>query len=399
MLGLPPLDSFIQGEARCSAFRLRNHIKENQVRISGSHSEIINLLYDWDSTLQAPNDIGNSRYSFDRSFETVIPDREEWISGNILNSLTGNVWFTDAAVRPEGCGYGILDQNSNTKYFGYMGVGLSSRQAELAALLICCLEIARSDDSTTPIRICTDSESAIRALCTSKTKSKIIAECIDVLNGLANNRAVTVIWVPAHMGIGGNSEADRLARMGSMSPSYGPKPITTLYNELPRKLCNSWLDEAGASAWRRYNADSHSKLFLPAQFGALSKKLLTLTKLQLRIVTCMITGHVGLNEYKARIKVRDDPDCDRCNQGAETALHFLCKCPAWASIRREIYGAVVISPQDVQNSDLKLICAFTKRTQRLDGMFGQNKGIANTRFRNQGGTVHNTASIPNRNAH
>lgn len=283
----------------------------------------------------------------------------------VISQTMGEFWFTDAAVTPEGCGYGFLDIYRNREYHGYLGMGLNPKQAELAAIQHCCMEIASSDQHIYPIVICTDSESAIKALKDYKTKSKLVKECIETLNNLANDGTISVAWVPAHSGIWGNRMADLLAKKGAMISCYGPKPITTLRPDHTRKLCNAWLDHKGELAWRGYRTDSQSKLFLREQNRDLSDKLLTLSKEQIRTVIGIFTGHIALNEYKARFKIRDDPDCDSCNLGLETAFHFLCKCPAWAEIRGDLYKAAVVSQREVLENDLKLICHFTKRTNRL----------------------------------
>ena len=50
--------------------------------------------------------------------------------------------------------------------------------------------------------------------CTS-IYSKEALHCIEILTALARNNAVTLIWVPGHVGIRGHEKVDRLAGRGA----------------------------------------------------------------------------------------------------------------------------------------------------------------------------------------
>ena len=60
------------------------------------------------------------------------------------------------------------------------------------------------------IFICLDSQSAIRAVHKPKITSKLIRECIEALNEVTDLRPVYLTWVPGHIGIQGNEQADHL---------------------------------------------------------------------------------------------------------------------------------------------------------------------------------------------
>lgn len=55
------------------------------------------------------------------------------------------------------------------------------------------------------------------------------------------------------------------------------------------------------------------------------RNILDLNKAAARMLTGVITGHLAVNTYLQRIGARDDPVCDGCTMGRETAEH-LCYC-------------------------------------------------------------------------
>jgi len=54
--------------------------------------------------------------------------------------------------------------------------------------------------------------------------ARLVAECLDALTAVSSLNEVTLAWVPVHLGISGNDEADKLARQASAMPLLGPEP-------------------------------------------------------------------------------------------------------------------------------------------------------------------------------
>ncbi|KAJ8909279.1 hypothetical protein NQ315_003485 [Exocentrus adspersus] len=90
-------------------------------------------------------------------------------------------------------------------------------QAEVFAILM----VAQREDVKNCIEerifICSDSQAALRAISSPRTRSVLVQECGDALS-LARQKEVGLVWVRGHLGIPGNERADQLACLGSGKP-------------------------------------------------------------------------------------------------------------------------------------------------------------------------------------
>lgn len=153
MLNLPTMETFIQAEARMTAFRLQKCIKRSQTW-RRDHSSIIDELYIYNPMLKAPVDRIVPTYVFERPFDVMVPDRTLTLSQLNYHPHTEH-WFTDAAVNSQSSGYGFYNANSGEEFCGPLGGLTETTQAELTAILKCTLEIAANSTGNNPIRMYT----------------------------------------------------------------------------------------------------------------------------------------------------------------------------------------------------------------------------------------------------
>jgi len=70
---------------------------------------------------------------------------------------------------------------------------------------------------------------------------------------------------------------------------------------------------------------------------------LRLTRQKLRLATGTITRDSQLNQHLS------DPTCNYCEEGLETAAHFLYECSHFVTQRQEIWGKSYLHPSEADS--------------------------------------------------
>lgn len=145
-------------------------------------------------------------------------------------------------------------------------------------------------------------------------------------------------WVPAHAGVPGNKEADRVARESAHKASQPLRPkakrqreveglITLLHNNINNQRQNKPLTTTpGQHMWKIDQA-------LPGKhtlnlYRAMSSD-------QTAILIQARTRHCWLNKSLYQKNLTDSACC-RCGKGDETIEHVLLTCPRWTKERRAL---------------------------------------------------------------
>ncbi|XP_023210409.1 uncharacterized protein LOC111613293, partial [Centruroides sculpturatus] len=178
--------------------------------------------------------------------------------------------------------------------------------------------------------IYTDSVSALQALISYEPSSHSIVIKIQKLicHLLARDFSIKFCWVPGHVGIRGNEEADAAAK--SASPSQHTMRIEggDLKLVVKKQLAERW-----QIMW---NAQIHNKLHeikpmienwtRNKQYDRRSEVILS----RLRI------GHTRLT-HQYLLKGEEQPVCEYCNC-ILSVKHILCNCTAFDVSRRQHFG-------------------------------------------------------------
>jgi ribonuclease HI len=73
-----------------------------------------------------------------------------------------------------------------------------------------------------------------KALANYQMNSKLVWDCHQSLEELAEHNRVQLVWVPNHKGIEGNETANELERMRSERSLIGPEPVCIISVEAAR---------------------------------------------------------------------------------------------------------------------------------------------------------------------
>lgn len=169
--------------------------------------------------------------------------------------------------------------------------------------------------------IFSDSLSAIAAFREGRcgTRPNLFNDVMLSLRGLAVD--LTIIWIPSHVGIPGNEEADRLANVGREKPEIDINIDLELddeYRLVDRYVLDRWQQQwSSGSSGGNYRL-LEPKVPKPTQQCYRTRALETMSH-RLRLGKCR------LNAYLHQFKRHESGLCDSC-QVPETIQHYLLEC-------------------------------------------------------------------------
>lgn len=364
LLYLPPLEKRLETLALKAALRLNlaGLWKTNTAYRAKGHASVFNMAPVGKGP--KPCDWMPPEPNFVRNFLTQIHSREEWQSSDHRPiALDARFWFTDGSKDDNSSGAGIFRAEPRVELSFPLGSEASVFQTEVLAILRCAEEAAI--ETSPSVTICSDSQAALKALNSRIVHSRVVWECIEMLNSLAETRFVQLIWVPGHSNIEGNEKADELARLGSNSPFVGPLPIVPvplsgLYSEIQAKET-----EAVEYSWASAPGCETTKKLLPKPKLAITDQLIRLKKTDLSLLVSLLTGHNKLNAHLHKIGVKSEPDCDKCGHTNETSIHFLCECPKYWRLRAKIFGNAFCNTATIASACAKDVLRFAKDSGRF----------------------------------
>lgn len=179
-----------------------------------------------------------------------------------------------------------------------------------------------------------------------------------MLETLAVNNEINIIWLPSHSGIYGNEIADKIAKHAAKMTLNGVEPQMPLPRTQVRTTTDKWIEVNSKLSWQATLNCAHMKCFMETTNNAITMQLLAMSKNEIRIIIGLLSGHCKLNDHLARMRIRDDPDCDLCGTQRETAKHILCECSMLAHIRERIYGKPVLQPGEILKQKLQKVVTF-----------------------------------------
>jgi ribonuclease HI len=190
------------------------------------------------------------------------------------------------------------------------------------------------------IDIISDSKSAIQALDSICTPSKIIMDCMMALDKLQELAKVTIHWTKAHVGHEGNERADTLAKEGTTKISYQVEPILPVAKSWTRHKIHQYLMQEWTHRWTSTCEARQTKIFFPQPNPKLSKKLMMYDRQTCAKLFRWVTGH-SFHRYHNHLTspmLFTNPVCRACNEQREETHHLYAFCPNLAPARMKLWG-------------------------------------------------------------
>ena len=217
--------------------------------------------------------------------------------------------------------------------------------AELAAIKLGVDIVQSAPRNYEKCVIYTDSQSAIQATAKPRQQSgqSIIASVIDAFESLQVQQPdirISLVWVPSHMDITGNEEADKAAKEAARSRGINcaisaHKTMKSARNQVIKRTAKrewkiGWeTDKDTAKHLRRITSKTEAQNSYKIYNGITNRS-------DVALLSRLRTGHCSLNEYLHRFHHEDSPECS-CGSGAiETVEHFLVHCPKYDKERAKL---------------------------------------------------------------
>jgi len=238
--------------------------------------------------------------------------------------------YTDGSRSDDGSGSGVFSDHISKSI--KLSPIASSFTAELYAILEAVIHL--SNHIFHRCTIFSDSLSSIYLLNNISSNHPILAEIHSYLFRLKSiGRTVQFCWVPAHVGIYGNDEADRLAGEAALSDGAIDRtlvPHKDYYPLIRSKIYDIWQRDWSNTPQTnklRYIRDTTKNWSSSSQRVRYHSVILT----RLRIGHCRIShGYLMTGQLVP-------PYCDSCIVPL-TVRHFLEECPDYNHIRGNLFG-------------------------------------------------------------
>lgn len=348
ILNIDPLHIYIQAMAAKSAIRLQstgNRILDR----SPIHGKIVSFIPQWE-LFASQTDLTIPILNFQKSYSTIIPDRSSYENSSPFLNDSSQKWYTDGSKTCDGSGAGIFGPNRSISIT--LDEYASVFQSEVVAISVCAATIASCNPKGQVINIFSDSQAAIKAISNVVCCSCTVLECKENLNKLGSRNRVKIVWIPGHSGYQGNEEADRLARKGSTSISYGPHPSIRVGWFSVLDQISKWTLSLKHSYWKSRSDLKQSKQMINL---TLHKKISLTNRKDLKLFIGFLTGQHPTNSYLYRIGRSPNPTCRLCDEEDETTAHLMLSCRKICYHRRNIFGKPLLDHRDIFYSETQEI--------------------------------------------
>ncbi|XP_025994761.2 uncharacterized protein LOC113004738 [Solenopsis invicta] len=297
--------------------------------------------------------------ALDRRFKVQVTGLVDWKEPGALVQAW-DVWLTDGS-KTGISGAGIVCRQRRVAESLPLAGYATVFQTEIVAIPRCAQLALEGKETVGRVRICSDSQAAIKALEAPICTLRLVWGCRNALNKLARDKKVIVTWVPGHSEIEGNEEADRLASAALRMEVFGPGPVLGVPFCLGRRRLRAWLRNEHLEFWKnelRTKCRQARALLGETPSEGLVGDIRSLSRRNARLVVQILTGHGALNYHMHRLGRSNTAECRACEEEEETSLHILCDCPAYAGLRLKLLGLAFPEPGQISRLPMRNLSLF-----------------------------------------
>jgi ribonuclease HI len=340
--------------------RVGTALRERLVEVSGledGEEEIEKMVMSEEKKWKATCVMDSEKEAEKVAREWSDKDRTAWTDGSRLeNGSVGAAvcWIEPANPHPEPWQgqsgrmyYPIASEEQWSGTSWHLGKNKEVFDAELFALYRAVLRFNERKEKDSNYTVFVDSQGALRRCCGDYIGSgQCWARAICLITDEMMDRGCTLTarWVPSHVGVEGNEQADQMAKTAAASEIYGDRisrqflPAVTIAH-LRRRTTERKTRET--TAWIVERTRQRRSYILPNKRGfrqALKheKKALAGRYYQL------LTGHALIAPYlKEKLKKIESDQCWWCDSGErQTRHHLFTKCRAFMPQIRQLWKEV-----------------------------------------------------------
>jgi hypothetical protein len=153
--------------------------------------------------------------------------------------------------------------------------------------------------------------------------------------------------------------------MGLDSQYCGPEPCLALPTTVAKSKTKDWVTQSHYQNWRTIPGCKQSKRWLIQPSMKTALYLLGLSRIRLRMVLSLITGHCRLNGHLSKMRLHWNPICGGWVLEEETASHFICTCPSLAQKRQKVFGKPMLDKEKISELSASDILNFAMLSKRF----------------------------------
>jgi ribonuclease HI len=256
--------------------------------------------------------------------KTVSPDVQKLLSVELIDRYKGHTCiYTDGSKYEDTAAAAVVIPEIGYRRILRLADSSSVYATELTAIRDAIDWISKNRTAERDrFAIFTDSLSAAESVKAQRSDSRptLMMEVLENINRLGPGD-VTVVWIPSHVGIRGNEEADAAAKEGLHLPAVN----STTYIE--RKEMTGKINQHVLEKWQKEYTDNPK--------GAFYKKIEPLVSTRIKYtdtprkqevqISRLRLGRVLLNQWLHKMNLHPDGNCEECDV-PDTIEHLLLEC-------------------------------------------------------------------------